>query len=71
MRHLDRRGRSADHLRSGGAERRAAAGALARLGVGAGDPVGTFCWNNAEHLEAYFGVPAMGAVLHTLNMAFA
>jgi len=44
------------------------AGALARLGIGAGDPVGTFCWNNQEHLEAYFGVPAMGAVLHTLNI---
>jgi len=44
------------------------AGALARLGIGAGDPVATFCWNNQEHLEAYFGVPAMGAVLHTLNI---
>jgi fatty-acyl-CoA synthase len=44
------------------------AGALARLGIAAGDPVGTFCWNNTEHLEAYFGVPAMGAVLHTLNI---
>jgi fatty-acyl-CoA synthase len=44
------------------------AGALARLGIGPGDPVGTFCWNNTEHLEAYFGVPAMGAVLHTLNI---
>jgi len=44
------------------------AGALARLGIGAGDPVATFCWNNTEHLEAYFGVPAMGAVLHTLNI---
>jgi fatty-acyl-CoA synthase len=44
------------------------AGALARLGIGPGDPVATFCWNNTEHLEAYFGVPAMGAVLHTLNI---
>jgi fatty-acyl-CoA synthase len=44
------------------------AGALARLGIAAGDPVATFCWNNTEHLEAYFGVPAMGAVLHTLNI---
>lgn len=25
-------------------------------------------WNNAEHLEAYLAVPAMGAVLHTLNI---
>jgi fatty-acyl-CoA synthase len=44
------------------------AGALARLGIGPNDPVGTFMWNNQEHLEAYFGVPAMGAVLHTLNI---
>jgi len=44
------------------------AGALARLGIKPGDPVATFCWNNAEHLEAYFGVPSMGAVLHTLNI---
>ena len=28
----------------------------------------TFAWNNQEHLEAYFGVPSMGAVLHTLNI---
>ena len=42
--------------------------ALARLGIGANDPVATFCWNNQEHLEAYFGVPGMGAVLHTLNI---
>jgi len=44
------------------------AGALAKLGVGAGDPVGTLCWNNQEHMEAYFAVPGMGAVLHTLNL---
>ncbi len=44
------------------------AGALRRLGVGLGDPVGTFCWNNQWHLEAYLAVPSMGAVLHTLNV---
>ncbi len=48
------------------AERLAAA--LARLGVRAGDRVATFAWNNSEHLEAYFAVPCMGAVLHTLNI---
>src|SRR6059058_755418 len=48
------------------AERLAAA--LQRLGIGEGDRVGTFCWNNQEHLEAYLAVPAMGAVLHTLNI---
>jgi fatty-acyl-CoA synthase len=44
------------------------AGALSRLGIGPNDPVATFMWNNQEHLEAYFGVPSMGAVLHTLNI---
>src|SRR5258705_4224216 len=44
------------------------AGALTRLGIGPNDPVATFAWNNQEHLEAYFGVPGMGAVLHTLNI---
>jgi acyl-CoA synthetase (AMP-forming)/AMP-acid ligase II len=43
------------------------AGALARLGVGRGDRVATLGWNHARHLEAYFGVPLMGGVLHTLN----
>jgi fatty-acyl-CoA synthase len=42
--------------------------ALARLGVGDSVRVGTFLWNNQTHLEAYLGVPAMGAVLHTLNL---
>jgi len=44
------------------------AGALRDLGVGPGDRVGTFSWNTQEHLEAYLGVPSMGAVLHTLNL---
>ncbi len=44
------------------------AGALRRLGIGAGDRVATFCWNAQEHLEAYFAVSCMGAVLHTLNV---
>jgi fatty-acyl-CoA synthase len=42
--------------------------ALRRLGVGDGDRVGTFAWNDQEHLEAYLAVPSMGAVLHTLNI---
>ncbi|WP_437903120.1 long-chain fatty acid--CoA ligase [Sorangium sp. So ce327] len=42
--------------------------ALTRLGVRAGDRVATLCWNHARHLELYLGVPAMGAVLHTLNL---
>lgn len=44
------------------------AAALVRLGVKPGDRVGTFCWNCQEHLEAYFAVPCIGAVLHTLNL---
>ena len=48
------------------AERLAAA--LKRLDIGEGDRVGTFCWNTQEHLEAYFAIPCMGAVLHTLNL---
>ena len=32
------------------------------------DRVGTFMWNNAEHLAVYLAVPAMGAVLHPLNI---
>lgn len=44
------------------------ANALAALGVRPGDRVGTFAWNHHQHLEAYYGVPAMGAVVHTLNL---
>jgi fatty-acyl-CoA synthase len=42
--------------------------ALGRLGVGDGDRVGTFLWNNQTHLEAYLSIPGVGAVLHTLNL---
>ena len=50
-----------------GRRTRRLAAALARLGVVAGDRVGTLAWNTDRHLEAYFGVPCMGAVLHTIN----
>src|SRR5947208_368134 len=42
--------------------------ALGSLGVSGDDRVGTFMWNNQEHLEAYLAIPSMGAVLHTLNI---
>ncbi|MGE0442137.1 MAG: long-chain fatty acid--CoA ligase [Gemmatimonadales bacterium] len=42
--------------------------ALARLGVGKGDRVGTFAWNSYRHFETYFAAPCMGAVIHTLNI---
>ncbi|MFE9042963.1 long-chain fatty acid--CoA ligase [Streptomyces sp. NPDC012421] len=38
------------------------------LGVQQGEPTATLMWNNAEHVEAYFALPSMGAVLHTLNL---
>jgi len=44
------------------------ANALTVLGVRRGDRVGSFAFNTARHLELYFGVPCMGAVLHTLNI---
>ena len=44
------------------------ANALEKLGVHRGDRVATFAWNNAYHLELYFAVPCMGAVLHPLNL---
>lgn len=44
------------------------AGALADLGIRPGDRVGTFGWNTHRHLEFYYAVPCMGAVLHTVNI---
>ncbi|GAB3491335.1 long-chain fatty acid--CoA ligase [Nocardiopsis coralliicola] len=41
---------------------------LRELGITGDERVATFQWNNREHLEAYLAVPAMGAVLHTLNI---
>jgi fatty-acyl-CoA synthase len=40
----------------------------ADLGITSDQRVATYMWNNAEHLVTYFAVPAMGAVLHTLNI---
>jgi acyl-CoA synthetase (AMP-forming)/AMP-acid ligase II len=45
--------------------------ALNYLGVREGTRVGTFMWNNTEHVTAYFAVPSMGAVLHPLNIRLA
>ncbi|RKM76590.1 fatty acid--CoA ligase [Rhodococcus opacus] len=44
------------------------AAGLRRLGVSGDDVVATLCWNSPAHLAAYFAVPGMGAVLHTLNL---
>ena len=43
-------------------------GALGTLGLEPGDRVATLGWNHFRHLEAYFGVPCSGRVLHTLNV---
>src|ERR1700739_1327132 len=47
---------------------KALAEALHRGGLEPGDRVATLCWNHSAHLEAYFGVPAAGGVVHTLNL---
>ena len=59
-----RRHRYADFYRRS----RALAAALLRLGLGKGDRVATLCWNHHAHLECYFGIPAAGGVMHTLNL---
>ncbi len=44
------------------------ASALAGLGIGPGDKVATLAWNTHRHLELYFAVPCLGAILHTVNI---
>jgi fatty-acyl-CoA synthase len=44
------------------------ANGLESIGITGDQRVGTFMWNNQEHLEAYLAVPAMGAVLQTANI---
>ncbi len=39
-----------------------------KLGVKPGDRVATLAFNHAPHLEAYFAIPCLGAVIHTLNL---
>lgn len=51
-----------------GARTRSLSSALESLGVDKGDRVGTFAWNHHRHLEAYFAIPSMGSVLHTINI---
>jgi fatty-acyl-CoA synthase len=47
---------------------RALASALLKLGLRKGDRVATLAWNHHAHLECYFGIPAAGGVMHTLNL---
>jgi fatty-acyl-CoA synthase len=44
------------------------ADALTKLGMQHGMKVGSFAWNHHRHLEAYFGVPGTGAILHMINI---
>ena len=44
--------------------------ALQHLGINQGDRVATLCWNHYQHLEIYFAIPCMGAVVHPLNIRF-
>ncbi len=41
---------------------------LQNAGLQKGDRVATLMWNHYAHLEAYFGVPAAGGMLHALNL---
>ena len=50
---------------------RALASALQRLGLRKGERVATLSWNHHAHLECYFGIPAAGGVMHTLNLRLA
>jgi fatty-acyl-CoA synthase len=47
---------------------RSLAAALQALGLKKGERVATLCWNHHAHLECYFGIPAAGGVMHTLNL---
>src|SRR3984893_10416593 len=44
------------------------ASALSKLGLRSGDRVASMMWNHSGHLEAFFGVPSAGGILHTLNL---
>ena len=50
---------------------RALGAALQSLGLRKGDCVATLAWNHHAHLECYFGIPAAGGVMHTLNLRLA
>ncbi len=46
---------------------RTLARALMRLGVQPDDRVATLAWNGHRHLELYYAVSGMGAIIHTVN----
>jgi fatty-acyl-CoA synthase len=44
------------------------ANVLTHAGVQAGDTVAVFDWDGHRYLEAFFAVPMIGAILHTINI---
>jgi fatty-acyl-CoA synthase len=50
---------------------RSLAAALQKAGLKRGDRVATLMWNHYVHLEAYYGIPCAGGVVHTLNLRLA
>ncbi len=43
------------------------ANALEAWGIGAGERVATLAWNGHRHMELYYAVAGMGAIVHTIN----
>ena len=43
------------------------ANALLKAGVKKGDRIATIAWNNYQHIEIYYAVSSIGAVVHTIN----
>jgi fatty-acyl-CoA synthase len=68
VRHYSPTGTATASFAEVGEQARRLAGALRSLGVEPDDVVATLCWNTPAHLAAYFAVPSIGAVLHTLNL---
>ena len=44
-----------------------ASAAQAKLGISQGDIIATMAWNGYRHMEIWYGVMSLGAVVHTLN----
>jgi fatty-acyl-CoA synthase len=65
---VDHEGKRSRHTWPEIAERaKRLAQALKRRGVVPGERIATLGWNSHRHLELYYGVSGMGAVLHTVN----
>lgn len=61
-------GRRRTTYRQFGERVRRLANALRAAGMRPGDRVASFAWGHDRHLELYFAVPLLGAVLHTVNI---